>query len=87
MARRSSIAWQLLAQRLDTRRGHRQHEDTRSEPAWRRGHLLEVSDLVTSGGFHTFMAVPVRYGTMYLNYETVIPYSEELIARTQMLAV
>jgi DNA-binding Lrp family transcriptional regulator len=53
--------------------------------------FARLADLVASEGFHTFLAVPVRsgdlwVGTMNLYYDTVMPYSEELVARAQELA-
>ena len=53
--------------------------------------FARMADLVISEGFHTFLAVPVRsddvrYGTMNLYYDTVIPYRAELVARAQELA-
>jgi DNA-binding Lrp family transcriptional regulator len=53
--------------------------------------FAKMADLVIAEGFHSFLAVPVRsdnvrYGTMNLYYDTVIPYREELVARAQELA-
>jgi GAF domain-containing protein len=53
--------------------------------------FARMADLVISEGFHTFLAVPVRsddvrYGTMNLYYDTVIPYRAELVAQAQELA-
>jgi DNA-binding Lrp family transcriptional regulator len=60
--------------------------DAQTDPLFRR-----LADLVTSEGFHSFLAVPVRsddisHGTMNLYYDTVIPYREELVAQVQELA-
>jgi DNA-binding Lrp family transcriptional regulator len=53
--------------------------------------FARMADLVISEGFHTFLAVPVRsddvrYGTMNLYYDSVIPYRAELVAQAQELA-
>jgi DNA-binding Lrp family transcriptional regulator len=50
-----------------------------------------IADLVVSEGFHSFLAVPVRsdnatHGTMNLYYDSIIPYSEHLVAQAQELA-
>lgn len=53
--------------------------------------FARMADLVSSEGFHTFLAVPVRsdnvrYGNLNLYYDTVIPYRAELVTRAQELA-
>jgi DNA-binding Lrp family transcriptional regulator len=60
--------------------------DAQTDPLFAR-----MADLVISEGFHTFLAVPVRsddvrFGTMNLYYDAVIPYRAELVAQAQELA-
>jgi DNA-binding Lrp family transcriptional regulator len=60
--------------------------DAQTDPLFR-----SIADLVVSEGFHSFLAVPMRsdavsLGTMNLYFDTVIPYSPELVANAQELA-